>query len=127
MREIIDRQGVVEPLRIVEIGGGYGGTCYWLRKLMGTRIARYAIVDLPEVSLVQSYFLGSAVAESLVLDGESISGVASPIQLVPHFELEKIDFQPNILINQDSMPEMPESEVDRYLSWGSRSLKGLFH
>ncbi|MFL9671423.1 putative sugar O-methyltransferase [Pseudomonas marginalis] len=126
MREIIDRQGVVEPLRIVEIGGGYGGTCYWLRKLMGTRIARYAIVDLPEVSLVQSYFLGSAVAESLVLDGESISGVASPIQLVPHFELEKIDFQPNILINQDSMPEMPESEVDRYLSWGSRSLKGLF-
>ncbi|WP_218586105.1 MULTISPECIES: putative sugar O-methyltransferase [unclassified Pseudomonas] len=126
IQEIINRQGIDEPLKIVEIGGGYGGTCYWLRKLLGDRIARYVIVDLPEVGLVQSYFLGSAASESLVLEGERLEGVLSPIQLIPYFDLEKIDFQPNVLINQDSMPEMPESEVDRYLAWGVKSLNGLF-
>jgi putative sugar O-methyltransferase len=126
MREIIVRQGLSSELNIVEIGGGYGGTCYWLRKLMGDRVSRYAIVDLPEASVVQSYFLGSAVPESLVLDGESMSGVNSPIELIPYFDLDKIDFQPNVLVNQDSMPEMPESEVERYLGWGSKNLKGVF-
>lgn len=126
MREIIVRQGLSSELNIVEIGGGYGGTCYWLRKLMGDRVSRYAIVDLPEASVVQSYFLGSAVPESLVLDGESMSGVNSPIELIPYFDLDKIDFQPNVLVNQDSMPEMPESEIERYLGWGSKNLKGVF-
>ncbi|OIN44498.1 hypothetical protein BFL40_29870 [Pseudomonas costantinii] len=126
MREIIGRQNPDGPLNVVEIGGGYGGTCYWLRKLLDGRIARYAIVDLPEAGLVQSYFLGSSAPESLVLGGEDLERADSPIQLIPYFELDKIDFQPNILINQDSMPEMPESEVERYLGWGAENLKGIF-
>jgi putative sugar O-methyltransferase len=126
MRQIIDKQKFSEPLRIAEIGGGYGGTSYWLRKLLGDRVARYVIIDLPEVSLVQANFLGSVASESLVLDGELIDGVKSPIQLVPHFALKKIDFRPHVIINQDSMPEMPETEVERYLQWGAENLDGLF-
>jgi hypothetical protein len=31
-----------------------------------------------------------------------------------------------VLINQDSMPEMPLAEVERYLTWGSDNVDGLF-
>lgn len=126
MREAIERHRVEEPLNIVEIGGGYGGTCYWMRKIFGERIRRYVIVDLPEGALVQSYFLGSVDPLSLSLYGEKRSLEPSSIELLPHFRLQEIDFQPNIVINQDSMPEMPESEVRRYAGWISEQLRGLF-
>lgn len=126
IRGIIDRQGLGSDLKIVEIGAGYGGTCYWLRKLLGDRVSRYVIVDLPEVGQVQAYFLGSSHPDSLVLPGEAIEGIASPIELVPHFRLDDIGFKPDVLINQDSMPEMPAAEVDRYLSWGNENVRSLF-
>ncbi len=127
MRAAINRASLEGPLDLVEIGGGYGGTCYWLRKLLGERARCYAIVDLPEVNLVQAFFLGSAEPGSVVLFGEQTSGSpARPVQLIPHFALEEIAFRPHVLINQDSMPEMPESEVERYLTWASRSVDGLF-
>jgi len=126
MREIFSREGIVDPLQIVEIGGGYGGACYWVRKLLGNRVATYTIIDLPEVGLVQAYFLGSVDPSSLVLPGEAREDISSPIELVPYFNLEQVDFKPNVLFNQDSMPEMPQSEVERYVKWGSENLKGLF-
>jgi len=126
MREAINRQALAHELDIVEIGGGYGGTCYWLHKLMPGRVNRYVIVDLPEVSLVQAFFLETTAVSQLVLYGESWHGTGPRIELLPYFRLEEIDFQPNVLINQDSMPEMPESEVERYLEWASVHLNGLF-
>lgn len=122
MREAIDRAQIAAPLDIVEIGGGYGGTCYWLGKILGERIGRYVIVDLPEVSIVQATFLGASDSRQLVLYGED----RPAIELLPHFRLDELDLRPNILINQDSMPEMPQSEVERYLAWGSENLSGLF-
>lgn len=126
MRTAIDRKGMKAPLNIVEIGGGFGGTCFWLRKVLGDRVNRYAIVDLPEVGLVQAYFLGSMHPRELVLRDEQPAADASAIKLVPYFSLEQIDFTPDVLINQDSMPEMPQSEVERYLHWASEHLNGLF-
>lgn len=126
MREAINRSQIADPLRIVEIGGGYGGTCHWLRKLLGSRIDRYVIVDLPEVALIQTLFLGMADPGSLVLKGEHRHVGENSIELLPHFELDSIDFRPNIVINQDSMPEMAESEVRRYVAWAAENLDGIF-
>lgn len=126
IRLAIDRQRFEQPLDIVEIGGGFGGTCYWLRKILGDRVRRYAIIDLPEVSFVQGFFLGSVCPSRLVLPGESTDERYSQIRLINYDRLNEVDFKPNILINQDSMPEMPESEVMRYLEWASYNLNGLF-
>jgi putative sugar O-methyltransferase len=126
MRTAIERAGIMGPLNIVEIGGGFGGTCFWLRKLLRDRVQHYAIVDLPEVGLVQAYFLGSLEPESLIIRGEKRPSDKQTIELIPHFAVEDIEFNPNVIINQDSMPEMPESEVERYLEWASRRLKGIF-
>jgi putative sugar O-methyltransferase len=125
VRRAINRERISQPLRIVEIGGGYGGMCYWLCKLLGEQLESYVIVDLPEVGLVQAFFLGSLLPEALTLRGESRSSARPSIELVAHFELEKIGFRPNVVMNQDSMPEMPESEVVRYLEWASSNLDGV--
>lgn len=126
IRDIIDRQRLGSDLKIVEIGGGYGGTAYWLRKTLGERVSRYVIVDLPEVGLVQAYFLGSSDPGSLVLLGKDRGDSVSTIELMPHFRLSEIDFRPTVLVNQDSMPEMPASEVERYLAWGAENVDNLF-
>jgi hypothetical protein len=126
MREAIDREiGESVGLNIVEIGGGYGGLCYWMHQLLGTRINRYVVADLPEVNLVQAYFLSSLETRELLLFGEE-RRAESRIELIPHWVLSDLDLRPNVLINQDSMPEMPQAEVERYLSWGSDNVDGLF-
>jgi hypothetical protein len=127
MRDAINREvGSSVELNIVEIGGGYGGLCYWMHRLLGTRINRYVVVDLPEVNLVQAYFLSSLETRELLLFGEKKRKGEPGIELIPHWTLSDLDLRPNVLINQDSMPEMPQAEVERYLTWGSDNVDGLF-
>jgi hypothetical protein len=127
MRDAINREIAASVgLDIVEIGGGYGGLCYWMHRLLGNRINRYVVVDLPEVNVVQAYFLSSLETRELLLFGEEKHKGESRIELIPHWMLSNLDLRPNVLINQDSMPEMPQAEVERYLSWGSDNVDGLF-
>jgi hypothetical protein len=127
MRDAINREiGPSVELNIVEIGGGYGGLCYWMHRLLGTRINRYVVVDLPEVNLVQAYFLSSLETRELLLFGEEERKGKSSIELIPHWTLPDLHLRPNVFINQDSMPEMPLAEVERYLKWGSDNVDGLF-
>jgi len=127
MHDAINREvGASVKLNIVEIGGGYGGLCYWMHRLLGTRINRYVVVDLPEVNLVQAYFLSSLETRELLLFGEEERKGEPGIELIPHWTLSDLDLRPNVLINQDSMPEMPQAEVERYLTWGSDNVDGLF-
>jgi hypothetical protein len=127
MRDAINREIAASvELNIVEIGGGYGGLCYWMHRLLGKRINRYVVVDLPEVNVVQAYFLSSLETRELLLFGEEKRKGKSRIELIPHWMLSDLDLRPNVLINQDSMPEMPQAEVERYLSWGSDNVDGLF-
>jgi putative sugar O-methyltransferase len=127
MREAIDRHNIKEPIRIVEIGGGYGGTCYWLLKVLAGRLERYTIIDLPEVALIQALFLGMSTPDALTLRGEARSSKGGPVvELLSHTQLDAIEFVPNVVINQDSMPEMDEKEVRRYIAWAERVLDGIF-
>ncbi|HEV7311020.1 putative sugar O-methyltransferase [Sphingopyxis sp.] len=126
VRRAIRREKISEPLRFVEIGGGYGGMCYWLCKVLGDQLENYVIVDLPEVGLVQAFFLASVFPDKLILRGEAGQSSMPSIKLVAHFELDEIGFRPNVLMNQDSMPEMPEAEVVRYLGWATENLDGVF-
>lgn len=40
-------------LKIVEIGGGYGGLCFYLKNILKKYDITYTIIDLPEPSLLQ--------------------------------------------------------------------------
>ncbi len=128
IREALNSFGTQTQLNIVEIGGGYGGLCLWLHRLLGERIADYVIVDLPITNAVQSYFLTNTLNKEVRLFGESRNSELSEntVKLVPHFALSDLAGSYNVLINQDSMPELPSKEVDRYLSWASQNVDGLF-
>lgn len=54
IRKYINRRLSNTKLQIVEIGGGYGGLCFWLSKLIPECIHSYEIVDLEIVSRLQN-------------------------------------------------------------------------
>ena len=107
--------------RIVEIGGGYGATCLWL--LSRRDVDRYVIVDLPIVGVLQGYFLSRALGEPNVsLFGEPPARVV----LTPDTALATLDAPYDVLLNKDSMPEMPEATMLEYLRWARSTCRGIF-
>ncbi len=122
----IEQADLPNDIDVVEVGGGFGGTCYWLKQLMSDRIKHYVIVDLPEVGLVQGFFHGAPHPENVALPGETPPENFSGVQIVRHTSLDLIGFRPNVMINQDSFPEMPYKEVERYVEWASANLRGIF-
>jgi putative sugar O-methyltransferase len=75
-----------ESLKIVEIGGGYGGLCLYIKNIFKGIAVDYTIVDLPEPSNLQNKFLketGQSNARSIpgsqlaTLQGEKFDLVIS--------------------------------------------------
>ncbi len=109
-------------LEIVEIGGGYGGMCYWFLCLRPD-IARYTIVDLPITNVLQGYFLSQALGPGVVsLFGEP----PAQVRLLPDSALAEVDAPFDIMVNKDGMPEMPHDTMVNYLEWGRANCDGLF-
>lgn len=108
------------PVRVLEIGAGYGALarCF----LQFDTVERYTIVDLPEMACLQAYYLGKCLGPSEVsLFGEN----PSRVMIVPPGALA--DVQPvDIVLNQDSLPEIPADAAKGYLSWIRDNLTGLF-
>ncbi len=109
------RSLVGERRRICEIGGGSGRVAYWSVR-MGA--SAYTLVDLPHVNVVQGYYLMKALGADVVgLYGEA----ETPKHIVrirpAHAlgELEATEF--DLVLNQDSFPEMHPDTVTDYLSW----------
>jgi hypothetical protein len=108
-------------LHVVEIGGGYGGMVYWLAHMLD---ARYTIVDLPIVGVLQGYFLSQALGHAEVsFYGEEPRRVV----LVPSHSLATIQAPFDLLVNKDSMPEIPLCELVGYLKWARESCGGIFY
>lgn len=91
----------------LEIGGGVGMNCYVAEKIW--RQSRYLMADLPIMSVVQGVFLQGALGESEVsFDGEPQSRVRLE-------GLNPSDFRLELVINVDSLPEIPEKCQKSYL------------
>lgn len=112
-----------DPLRIVEIGGGYGATCYWFLRRRDA-LTRYTIVDLPIANVLQGYFLSRALGTSAVsLFGEE----PAQVMITPSSALSTVSTPYHVLVNKDSMPEMPRETVLKYLEWGRSTCQGIFY
>jgi hypothetical protein len=109
--------------QVVEIGGGYGGMCYWFLQRRPA-VLPYTIVDLPIVNVIQGYFLASALgAERVSFHGEP----PTQVNIVPNFALQEVESPFAVLVNKDSMPEMPHTTMVEYLQWGALNCDGLFY
>ena len=109
--------------RIVEIGGGYGAMAYWL--LRGPLApSRYEIVDLPIVGVLQGWFLSQALG---VADVSLFGERAARVALVPSTALAAVGTPYDVLVNKDSLPELPAAAALDYLAWARASCAGIFY
>jgi hypothetical protein len=117
------RSSPESSLRIVEIGGGYGAMCYWFLRIR-PGVDCYTIVDLPTTNVIQGYFLAKALgATNVSFYGER----PALVRISPNSALLELDTPCDILVNKDSMPEMPHAAMASYIEWGRANCDGLFY
>jgi hypothetical protein len=103
---------------VLEIGGGYGGLAYWFNKV-NPGITSYQVVDLPLVNILQGYFL------SLCLTDVSFYGEQKArVSVLPYFA-PRCDA--DVVINENSMPEMSEEQVRGYATWVKEHCLNYFY
>jgi putative sugar O-methyltransferase len=109
------------PLKVLEIGAGYGATAR--RLLQMAEVKRYTIVDLPEIACLQAYYLGKCLGpDAIWLYGEERE---AQVRILPPQVLGDVE-RPNLAFNQDSLPEIPAGAAKRYLAWIRDNLDGVF-
>ncbi len=105
----------LDACRIGEIGPGIGLVAHALARYGASRLC---LVDLPELNAMQAFFLSQALpAHRLSLFGEPWRPDAAAIRIIPDFEFLDGETPPfDLVLNQDSMPEMDLEAVQRYLA-----------
>lgn len=112
--------------RICEIGAGSGRAAYWGQRL---GLGSHTIIDLPLVNVVQGYYLlRSLPSARIALYGEPVSeGEVPDITIWPNHAIDDLpEGEFDVVLNQDSMPEMDRQTVDEYLDWIGRVCRGVF-
>jgi hypothetical protein len=125
IRTYFEARGGHLPKRVFEIGGGFGSLAFFCSKLLPSE---YTIYDLPLSCLIQSYFLlKSESGVPVILYGEEkFSGPS--ILISPWWEITTArDKEIDLVINQDSIPEMPENIGRFYIGEIGRQVSGVFY
>lgn len=95
-----------KKLSILEIGGGSGMNILVTINFLKDYIEKIYLIDLPEMLLFQEYFLRCA------LDDKDLKKIV----FIPSDQFVNVKLKYNILINKDSLPEIPKPMSDLYLN-----------
>lgn len=114
MRELLGEGGS----SVCEIGGGSGRAGYWAIRF-GMR--PYTIVDLPHVNVVQGFYLAKTLGpDQVAFYGEAAGG---HVRVLPNHAIDERSHY-DLVLNQDSFPEMHPQVVYDYLDWTARVAHG---
>ena len=98
---------------LCEIGGGSGRVAYWAVRF---GVEDYTIYDLPHVNVVQGFYLMKALGgEAVSLYGETAR--PGDITILPDFACSEDGRRYDLVLNQDSFPEVNADIVRGYLGW----------
>ncbi len=109
---------------VCEIGGGVGRLAFWSTILGCTN---YTLIDLPHINVLQGFYLIKTLPDakvSLYSEDYQNDGRDVRVQVMPsfaHSQLSQNSF--DLVINQDSFPEIHSSIVNDYLAWIKLSTK----
>jgi hypothetical protein len=100
---------------VIEIGGGCGYVAYYAHR-MG--IAKYTIIDLPSVTMVQYIILAGSL-------GSNCIGLRTqaPIRLVPCTLPNEVDWNVDMVLNVDSLPELSPMIAKGYVDNASHATR----
>ena len=114
-----------------EIGGGFGGFAYFLLSAMER--CHYINFDLPEILLMEQYYLMSAFPKKkFLLYGEDQVEFRCALEsydviLMPNFELPKLpDASVDFFINTGSLSEMEYDTIEGYIRQIARTCRLYF-
>lgn len=116
---------------IAEIGAGYGGLAYYLKKF--SQSCCYINFDLPENLLISSYYLSIIYPElktHYYTGEEDLRDLIAEfdIVLLPHFCLPQLpDLSIDCFINTISLSEMSFETINEYLEQIQRTTKRYFY
>lgn len=109
---------------LCEIGAGVGKTAYY-SNLLGLKA--YTIIDLPYINIIQGFYLiKSLPSANIFLYGEEKNDKNS-INILPDWCFKKMyNKQFNLILNQDSFPEIDRKIVLNYLKQIQLLTKNFF-
>jgi len=118
---------------VVEIGGGYGNFANKFKSLR--KSTKYIIIDLPEVLLLQHYYLLEMDTSYKIINlidnsiDINVENDDFDFLLLPFNIYQKYKFPIDIIINKRSLGEMPRDVLNDYFKWIQINLndKGLFY
>lgn len=117
---------------VLELGGGYGGYAFFLKKKIGSNLT-YVDIDLPETLALATFHLMAAFPKAkFALYGETIewSNLSEfDFVMMPSFQIENIkESSVNLIFNSFSLAEMDPSAIRNYVSqFGRIAPEYLFH
>jgi len=118
--EFVGRYGPKSPLRVLEIGPGWGACAYQLHNSL--EIDSYTLVDLPENLYLSTLHLGSVLPERnmvfLDVSGPPIvENRRGTINACLPAAIGRIQAQYDLVLNSFSLQEMDLETVNAYIDW----------
>lgn len=122
------------PLRMVEIGGGFGGLAYYLMQAFDRRL-RYAIVDIPESLAFAGIYLATLFPDLENVFVEAGADIELPdtpgFTFIPNMDHHRLALggrDVDLVINTLSLSEMSDVQIDDYCRAASRWIgsRGIF-
>lgn len=109
--------------KILEIGAGYGNLPHKMKALF--KDIKYIIIDLPEVLLIQHYYLSKNNPSYKIvnllnqdeLTSTNVDDIDCDVLLIPFSLYEKLNIKFDIVVNSRSFGEMPRPTLTKYIQW----------
>ena len=109
--------------QILEIGAGYGNLAHKMKSLL--KDVKYIIIDLPEVLLIQHYYLSKNNPSYKIVNllnreelvSTDVNNIDCDILLIPFSLYESLNVKFDVVINSRSFGEMPKDTLTKYIEW----------
>ncbi len=109
-----------EPDRVLEIGAGTGYFPYLFTQKYQN--VKYNIIDLPIISVIQSYIYATMVGEDKVWFHGEIQNEEANLRIYAPDAIDEIEGLIDVALNHNSFPEIPQDAQAKYLE----KMKQLF-
>ena len=131
VKDFVGRFGKRGPLRVLEIGAGWGACAYQLHRMM--EIESYVVVDLPNNLHISSVYLATTLpdrrTEIIDIAGGPVTDIAANtiVGCLPA-TLPRLQAKFDLVLNSFSLQEMSLDTVKVYIDWIADALAddGLF-